>query len=620
MSRSRKKGRLPEELNRQRQRNGASKTPASGRALRDCDSPSASPAAGRNVYAAWAICSLLLLAVAVVFGPTLQYDFVNYDDNMNVYQNAAIRHGLDADGIHWALTTRQGGLWAPVTWLSYLLDYEIYGLKPWGYHLTNVVLHAATTVLLFLVLWRMTGELWPCAFVAAVFAIHPLHVETVAWVSERKGLLSGLFFVLSLAAYLHYVRRPFSLWRYLMVAVFFAVSLMSKPMIVTLPFVLLLLDYWPLGRMAAEPLRRLIAEKIPWLLLTVAAGIASFWAEGETVIALEKLPLSARIGNALVSYVAYLEKTFWPANLAVFYPHPGASLPMWKPLAALLVLSGITAFVLVRWRRNPCLPVGWLWYLGMLVPAIGLVQISVHAMADRYMYLPQIGLCLAATWGALYVVRSWPHRAWACGAAASLVVAGLMACAGQQTTYWRNSETLWAHTIDSTSQNALAQSNFGMALLDRGEWDAAVKRFQEAVRIDPKCEDAQCGLGVTLAKLRRFDEAVPCLEEALKLWPDSPGFKSNLGRALTSRADMLVQGGDVDGAIKDLQRAAELEPNKAATHFNLGLAFEIKGQPDKAIEQYEKALAIAKEQHIDPLAESAMKKIRSLQAEAPSRK
>ena len=326
MSRSRKKGRLPEELNRQRQRNGASKTPASGRALRDCDSPSASPAAGRNVYAAWAICSLLLLAVAVVFGPTLQYDFVNYDDNMNVYQNAAIRHGLDADGIHWALTTRQGGLWAPVTWLSYLLDYEIYGLKPWGYHLTNVVLHAATTVLLFLVLWRMTGELWPCAFVAAVFAIHPLHVETVAWVSERKGLLSGLFFVLSLAAYLHYVRRPFSLWRYLMVAVFFAVSLMSKPMIVTLPFVLLLLDYWPLGRMAAEPLRRLIAEKIPWLLLTVAAGIASFWAEGETVIALEKLPLSARIGNALVSYVAYLEKTFWPANLAVFYPHPGACL------------------------------------------------------------------------------------------------------------------------------------------------------------------------------------------------------------------------------------------------------------------------------------------------------
>jgi hypothetical protein len=556
MSRSAKKGRMPEDRNRPRRGNRAPKTPASAHDAPDPGGPSAARTAARQVYAPWLICGLLLLAVAVVFGPTVQYDFVNYDDNIAVYENPAIQHGLDAEGIHWALTTRHWGLWGPVTWLSYLTDYEIYGLKPWGYHLTNVVLHAATAVLLFLVLWRMTGRLWPCAFVAAVFAIHPLHVEVVAWVSERKGVLSGLFFVLSLGAYLEYVRRPFSLWRYLTVAVFFALSLMSKPFLVTLPFLLLLLDYWPLGRTAVIPLRRLIVEKIPWLLLTAAWCFISPWEEGETVIGLEKLPLSARIGNALVSYVAYLEKTFWPSNLAAFYPHPGTSLPTWKPLAALLLLLAVTAFVLLRWRRNPCLPVGWLWYLGMLVPAIGLVQIGSHAMADRHMYLPQIGLCLALTWGALYVVRSWPHRAWACGTAASLVLVALLACARQQTDYWRDSKALWTHTIDATPQNVLAHSNLGMALMQRGEFDEAIKRFEEALRIDPKCEDAQCGLGVTLARQGRFDEAVPHLEQAVKLWPESPAFKSNLCRALTSRAKhrprnnfLGLVGGWVDNVI-----------------------------------------------------------------------
>ncbi len=620
MSRSAKKGRLPEDRNRPRRQNRASKPPASARDMPDPGSPSPARTAGRNVYAPWLICSLLLLAVAVLFGPAVQYDFVNYDDNIAVYENPAIRHGLDADGIHWALTTRHWGLWGPVTWLSYLTDYEIYGLKPWGYHLTNVVLHAATAVLLFLVLWRMTGQLWPCAFVAAVFAIHPLHVEVVAWVSERKGVLSGLFFVLSLGAYLEYVRRPFSFWRYSTVAVFFALSLMSKPILVTLPFVLLLLDYWPLGRTAAIPLRRLIAEKIPWLLLTAAWCFISPWEEGETVIGLEKLPLSARIGNALVSYVAYLEKTFWPTNLAVFYPHPGTSLPTWKPLAALLLLSAVTAFVLLRWRRNPCLPVGWFWYLGMLVPAIGLVQISSHAMADRYMYLPQIGLCFALTWGTLYVVRSWPHRAWACGTAASLALVALFACAQQQTTYWRDGKALWTHAIDATPQSVLAHSNLGMALMQQGEFDEAIKRFEEALRIDPKCEDAQCGLGVTLVRLGRLDEALPHLEEAVKLWPESPGFKSNLGRALTSRANLSAQRGNVDGAIKDLDRAAELEPSKAATHFNLGRAFEMQGRTDQAITQYGRALALAKEQHNESLAKSAMERIRFLQAEIPGQK
>ena len=302
----------------------------------------------------------------------------------------------------------------------------------------------------------MTGGSGLAAFVAAVFAIHPLHVEAVAWVSERKGLLSGLFFVLSLGAYLDYVCRPFSLLRYLTVAVFFALSLMSKPMIVTLPFVLLLLDYWPLGRTATEPLRRLIAEKIPWLLLTVASCVLSFLGRRAKPSSRWK---SCRCPHASATPWSPVSPTWkrhsgprtWRCSIRI--PARFADV---ETVSCVAGVVGLTAFVLVRWRRNPCLPVGWLWYLGMLVPAIGLVQISVHAMADRYMYLPQIGLCLAVTWGTSYVVRSWPHRARACGAAASLVVVGLMACAAQQTAYWRDSETLWAHTIDSTSQNALA--------------------------------------------------------------------------------------------------------------------------------------------------------------------
>jgi Tfp pilus assembly protein PilF len=584
--------------------------------------------------AALLVCGLLLLAVRFVFAQTIDYGFVNYDDEMNLYGNPAIRQGLSAEGIRWARTTTHGSQWAPVTWISYLADYQLYGLKPHRYHLTNVLLHSATTVLLFLVLWRMTGRLWPCAFVAAVFAVHPLHVETVAWLSERKGLLSGLFFVLTLGAYVEYVRRrPLHVrsLAYLAMLLFFALGLMSKPILVTLPFVLLLLDYWPLRRMShlshwfprsawepaecdaphpagrshaergnerkplaasqapptnvssqeiatAEPLWRLIAEKIPLLLLSIVSCAIAPSAQGKAVIALEKIPLPARIGNALVSYVDYLGKTLWPTNLAVFYPHPLDTLPTWKPAVALLVLLGITAAVLVRWRRNPYLPVGWFWYLGMLVPAIGLVQIGVHAMADRYMYLPQIGLCLALTWGVLDFVRSWPNRTLVCATTASLVVVALTACAAQQTTYWRDSESLWTHALRCTPPNNVAHSNLAAELFKQNRFSEAIPQYEAALKFDPSDAMSYCGLGnalMRLAKLQksveRYEEAAAQYQQALKLQPDSIDAHCNLAKA-------LAHLGRLDDAIAHYEAALKIAPDSADIRYNLDFVLRARAQ------------------------------------------
>jgi protein O-mannosyl-transferase len=560
------------------------------------------------------VCGLLLLAVWVVFAQTIDYGFVNYDDDMNLYENPNIRQGLSLDGICWACTTTHGSQWAPATWISYLADYQFYGPRPHGYHLTNVLLHSTTTLLLFLVLWRMTGRLWPCAFVAAVFAVHPLHVESVAWLSERKGLLSGLSFVLTLGAYVEYVRRHSLLTRclaYLAMLLFFALGLMSKPVLVTLPFVLLLLDYWPLGRMKVlgwggsctatpesavqlpaqrdrvnKPLAvsqkpspgRLIAEKVPLLLLAAIACAIAPWAQGRAVIALAKIPLSARIGNALVSYIDYLGETFWPANLAVFYPHPLDDLPTWKPVVALLILLGITVAVLIRWRRSPYLPVGWFWYLGMLVPTIGLVQIGVHAMADRYMYLPQIGLCLAVTWGALEVVRSWPHRSLTCAAVGSLAIIAMTVCAAQQTTYWRNSESLWTHAIECTPPNSLAYSNLAGELVKQNRFSEAVPRYEDALRIDPNDAVSHCGLGNALTGLGktekaigRYREAAAQYREALKTRPDYVEALSNLGNA-------LARLGYLDEAIEQYDAALKISPDRDEIRHNRQVVLAIRAR------------------------------------------
>ena len=525
-----------------------------------------------------AVCCLLALAVAVVFGQTTQYKFVNFDDNICVKDNPHVANGLTLQTVAWSFTAFHSCNWHPLTWLSHALDCQLYGTQhPGLHHLTNVVLHAAVAIALLLVLWQMTGSLWPSAFVAAVFAVHPLRVESVAWVSERKDLLSGLFFMLTLGAYLRYVRHPFSWGRYLLVIAMFTLGLMAKPMLVTLPFVLLLLDYWPLGRFARrggadilvcrenrgdsgrqECLPHLIAEKLPLLLLAAVSCTVTSLAQRPSIAVSEFLPLSSRIANALVSYVAYLGQFFYPVGLAAFYPHPESGLPIWEIVAALLVLGGISVAAWIGRRRSPYLLVGWFWYLGMLVPVIGLVQVGDQARADRYTYLPGIGLCIALVWGVAAVGRTFlsaqsadknvcptdrhvcptdrhvrpTDRRWLGGAASALVLVAFAAIAWRQTSFWRDSETLWAHTVACTTHNATAQYNLGVTLAQRGDTAAAIRCFQTTLAIQPRSADAENDLGVVLAMSGRLDEATPHFRAALNIRPDLTDAHNNLRMAI----------------------------------------------------------------------------------------
>jgi protein O-mannosyl-transferase len=574
-------------------------------------------------YAPLAVCVFLAVVVAVVFGQTVDHEFVNFDDTSYVYDNPHITQGLTPKGIVWAMTTGHAANWHPLTWMSHELDVQCYGIhpgtEPWkgpeagGHHATSVLLHAATAILLFLVLWRMTGDLWPSAFVATVFAIHPLHVESVAWAAERKDVLSGLFFVLTLAAYLYYVRRPFSLRRYLIVLAVFALGLMSKPMLVTVPFVLLLLDYWPLGRMSSPGTTnpgfsvpsRLILEKVPLLLLAVVSCVVTSCVQTEALAKIELLSLHSRIDNALVSYVAYLGQSVWPADLAVFYPHPGTALPALKVVGSLLLLAGISAGAMACWRRIPCLIVGWLWYLGMLVPVIGLVQVGMQAQADRYMYLPQIGLSIGLAWGVMRVAPAWPPRRWAFGVASSLVIVALMGCAWRQTTFWRNSQTLWLRALDCTSNNSLANCNLGVVLNDQNRFDEAAWYLQAALDIQPNNLDAHVNLGMALAKLEHLDAAMKQYEAALKIDPKCVQAHHNLAVAW-ARLDRL------DRAVPEYEETLKYDPDNLDAHANLGGALQHLGRFDEAADHFQKALELATRRGNSQLAEKLKARLRQI--------
>ncbi len=519
----------------------------------------------------------------LVFSQTVGFDFVNFDDFDYVYENPHVARGLTPQGIVWALTGTHSDNWHPLTSLSYLLDYEFYGLAPWGYHLTNVLLHGAAAILLFLVLRRMTGDLWPSAFVAAVFAIHPLRAESVAWVSERKDVLSGLLFILTLGAYVEYVRHPFSLLRYLAVVVLFALGLMSKPMLVTLPFVLLLLDHWPLKRLALT--WRLVAEKVPLLVLSAASCVVTRLAQSEAVQSIDRLSLTSRIENALVSCVGYVGNFFCPLGLAAFYPHPGDSLPSWEIGGALLLLVAIGVGLLACRRKFPYLPVGWFWYLGMLVPVIGLVQVGQQAMADRYTYLPQIGLAIGLAWGAKQVCERWPSRAWLCGVASALVLATFMGCAWRQTSYWRDSETLWTRALDCTSGNVVAHVNLGVALHDQGRLDEAIDQYHDALAIKPHDVMAHNHLGVALRDQGHAAEAIAEFRHALAIDPNCAAAHNNLGA-------ILAEGGQVNEAIEHYRKAIEVNPSHASAHYNLANALARQSRYEEAMAEFQKSLDI----------------------------
>jgi Flp pilus assembly protein TadD len=530
------------------------------------------------------------LAVLLVFGQTLQHDFVNYDDAAYVVENRHVTAGLTVPAVVWAFRSDHASNWHPLTWLSHMLDCQMYGLNAGGHHLSNLLLHAASAMVLFLVLWRMTGDLWPGALVAALFAIHPLHVESVAWVAERKDVLSGLFFMLTLAAYVGYARHALSYARYLTVVVLFALGLMAKPVLVTLPFVLLLLDYWPLGRMRSPGMGpfpwRLVVEKIPLLALTIVSCVATCFAQSHAVVCLGAISVSSRIVNALISYVAYLGQFFYPVGLAAFYPHPGSHLPAWQVVGAFLLLAGVTVGV-VQWRRPyPYLLVGWFWYLGMLVPMIGLVQVGEHARADRYTYLPQIGLCIALSWGAAQAVAAWRRHGGLFRAATVLAVSGMMVCAWQQTSYWSDSETLWTHTIACTAHNNVAHCSLGVALRQKGKLTEAIAEFQQALQIQPDDELAHCYLGVALRREGNTAEAIAHYRRAVELKPDYAFAHYNLAVA-------LQQTGNMAEAIAHYQRVVEIEPEHVRAHCNLGAALQRTGKVAEAITHFQQAAQLA---------------------------
>jgi Flp pilus assembly protein TadD len=545
------------------------------------------------------VCIFLAAIVWVVFGQTLQNEFVSYDDGSYVYENPAVTHGLNLKGVEWAFTHTVVANWHPLTMMSHMLDCQWYGLNAGGHHLTNVLLHTASVIVLFLVLRRMTGALWRSALVAAVFAIHPLRVESVAWVAERKDVLSGLFFLLTLGAYVSYVRRAFSPGRYLLVVFLFALGLLSKPMVVTLPFVLLLLDYWPLNRFAvpATPAaaggkgeglknhfipRRLILEKIPLLALSGAACMTTMVTQKNIIVA---VPVSLRMSNAVMSCVVYLRQMFCPTELAVLYPFPESGYPAWEIALAVVLLAAVSAGVFLRRQRQPYLLMGWLWYLGMLVPVIGLVQSGLRAHADRYTYLPQIGLYLALTWAAGSLGAGWRYRRWMFGGLSTIVLVALIFSARAQTFYWRNSESLWIHTIACTPDNCVAHNNLGNDLLKKGNVDEAIAEYQTALQIKPDYVEAHNSLGDALRLKGRVDEAIAQHQMALQTKPDNAKAYNDLG-------DVFLQQGRIDEAIANYQAALQIKPDNARAHYTLGNALLRKGRVDEAMSHYQTAVQI----------------------------
>jgi tetratricopeptide (TPR) repeat protein len=536
------------------------------------------------------VCGLLLLAVGLVFGQTAGFDFVNYDDNTGVYENRVVTGELSLRGLLGMFTDRHVESTVPLTYISHILVWHLLGHDAAVHHLTNVFLHAATAILLLLVLWRMTGQLWPSALVAAIFAIHPLRAESVAWVTERKDVLSGLMFMLTLAAYLHYVRQRFALGRYLVVLVCFTLGLAAKPMAVTLPFLLLLLDYWPLGRMNKTepdmPARfsipmRLILEKIPMLVIACLFCLINI--HGRTAGALaanQQYSVGWRIGNAMISYVTYMGQFFCPLELAPHYPRRTV-LPPWQIVVAVLLLVSITA-VALRWRRQrPYLLVGWLWYIGMLVPVIGLVQFGLQAEADRFTYLPQIALA----WAAADACRARPRfrRIWAITAACAVII--LAVSAWRQTSYWRDSQTLWTYALACNPRNSVAHNDLGIVLASSGRIDEAIEHYRKALEIKPDYPDAHNNLGIALASCGRIGEAIEHYEKALEINPDYAIAYNNLGIALANC------GRDVK-AMAHFRKALEIDPDYAEAQADLGKVLARRGLTNEAILCYERALRL----------------------------
>jgi len=566
-------------------------------------------------------------------------EFVDYDDNEYITRNPDVQAGLTQESLAWAFNIGYSGNWHPLTWMSHMLDCQLYGLNPGAHHMTSLLLHIANTLLLFWILLRMTGRLGCSVFVAALFAIHPLHVDSVAWAAERKDILSGFFWMLTIAAYLRYVQKT-GFIRYLAVILTFSLGLMSKPMIVTLPFVLLLLDYWPLNRlMPTQELEyanknshksataSVFIEKIPLFILVLISAIITFVAQQRrgAVVQTHLLPISVRAGNAVVSYIGYIIKMFWPHHLAVLYPHPLGTIPAWKVTAAVLVLAAVTVAVIFAARRHAplrWLPVGWFWYLGTLVPVIGLVQVGDQAMADRYTYLPAIGIFIIVAWCAAEFLPRWRYGRIILQTLAVAVLAILLVCTRMQVKHWQNDIALFGHAVDVTENNYVMHKTYGSALLKQGKVDDAFEQFTEALRINPRYCDARVYLGMVLFAQNKLDRARDVFKQVLAEKPDSHFAYYGLGRfysekseyalaaqnykqALLYKSDYLeahyylaialIQLGRFDESVKHLNTVLQAQFERIRAHHYLGQIYTYQQKYEQAIRHLQEVIQAGKQ-------------------------
>jgi Flp pilus assembly protein TadD len=548
----------------------------------------------RSRFPGWLVAAILALVTLALYWQATHHDFINYDDDEYVTSNIHVQNGLTVESVKWAFLNPVSANWHPVTMLSHMLDCQIYDLKPWGHHLTSLLLHAFNTVLVFLLLRRMTGARWRSALVAALFAWHPLHVESVAWVAERKDVLSGFFGLLALLFYARYAQSEpqsskFKIQNYLLSLFFFALGLMSKAMLVTWPFIMLLLDYWPLQRITGDKWQvasfvRLVREKIPFFALAATASAATLVVQKGAILSAENMPMGARVGNALISYCRYLGKIFWPTDLSIFYPHH-KYWPLEQVLLAASFLGGVSVLLFLMRRRWPFLLMGWLWFVGTLVPVIGLVQVGGQAMADRYTYLPSLGMFIIIIWGAYELTWRWRYHVIISSVAGSVAIILCLCVTSQQLEYWQDSETLFGHALAVTEDNYVAHNNLGLALEKKGQTDEAIRQYQEAIRLTPGFAEAHNNLGIALQNQGQLDEARSQFQEALRLEPNNAEIHNNLGASLS-------ETGQTDQAIGQLQEALRLAPDNSDAHNNLGKALGMKGQTDEAIGQFREALRL----------------------------
>jgi protein O-mannosyl-transferase len=555
----------------------------------------------------WALfgISIFLLAITwAVFGQTFGHQFINYDDPLYVLDNAHVRAGLTWRGILWAFTHVHSQNWHPLTTISHMLDCQLFGVNPGAHHLMNVFFHSIAAVLLFILLAQTTdgpisprdesvrladrtGGIWLSGFVAAVFATHPLRVESVAWIAERKDVLSGAFFMLTLIAYAAYTRKQ-SLGRYLTMSILFACGLTSKPMLITTPIVLLLLDYWPLNRFARSTMSKLVIEKIPLFALSVGSCVATLWAQNFALGSTQFLPLKWRITNAVFSYFEYVRQMFWPVDLIPFYVHPENRLELWRLLVVAVVLIALTAIAFIRRRKIPYLIVGWLWYLVMLIPVIGIVQVGLQGHADRYTYLPQIGLDIALVWLIWDLTKSWRQQKIVLSGASAFVVGALSILSWKQTTYWRDTETLWRHTLAVTPDSDVAHAGLGGILFVRGQIDESIDHYESALRLRDGNVAAHFGLGRALASKQKIDPAIFHFQKALSIQPDYIAASNDLGVLFASK-------GEIKEAIAAWQQSLSFDPENADAANNIAWVRATAADPDlrdgrEALELAQRAL------------------------------